>query len=77
MVKSNSQPPILNPRARQGLNTGATTSSIVGIKKKLCNMAQRMHLYMTWGDRAEDDITKLPEEWEARVADDNRLYFVK
>ena len=37
----------------------------------------RMQSYMMWGERAEDDITKLPEEWEARVADDNRLYFVK
>ena len=35
------------------------------------------HSYVMWGDRGEDDITKLPEEWEARVADDNRLYFVK
>ena len=48
----------------------------MGIKRN-SNMAQRMHSYAMWGDRAEDDITKLPEEWEARVADDNRLYFVK
>ena len=40
-------------------------------------MARRMSSYLVWGDMAEDDITKLPEEWEARVADDSRLYFVK
>lgn len=40
-------------------------------------MSQRVHSYLLWGDRSEDDITKLPDEWEARVADDNRIYFVK
>ena len=40
-------------------------------------MAQRVLSCVMWGDRSEDDITKLSEEWEARVADDNRLYFVK
>ena len=40
-------------------------------------MAERTRSYVMWGDRTEDDITKLPDEWEARVADDSRLYFVK
>ena len=40
-------------------------------------MSQGVHSYLLWGERREDDITKLPDEWEARVADDNRIYFVK
>ena len=40
-------------------------------------MARPNKTYSVWGCKPEDDITKLPEEWEARVADDNRLYFVK
>ena len=33
--------------------------------------------YLAWGERAEDDITLLPREWEARVAADSRLFFLK
>ena len=33
--------------------------------------------YLFWGERETDDITLLPEEWEIRVALDNRVYFVK
>ena len=42
-------------------------------------MAQRSREVrcLWWGESAEDDITKLPSEWEVRVADDNRVYFVK
>lgn len=38
-------------------------------------MAERM--VHVWGEKAEDDITMLPKEWEARVADDNRVFFLK
>ena len=30
-----------------------------------------------WGSFAEDDITRLPTDYEARVTDDDRVYFVK
>lgn len=33
--------------------------------------------YKVWGEFADDDITKLPQGYEARVADDNRVYFMK
>ncbi len=33
--------------------------------------------YVWWGERPEDDITKLDNVWEVRVAEDNRVYFVK
>ena len=32
--------------------------------------------YRYWGE-FEDDITKLPEKYEAKVTEDNRVYFVK
>ncbi|XP_064394863.1 WW domain-containing oxidoreductase-like [Halichondria panicea] len=32
--------------------------------------------YVWWGERPEDDITKLDNVWEVRVAEDNRVYFV-
>ena len=40
-------------------------------------MAGSRHEYRTWGKLAEDDITRLPKEYEARVSEDNRVYFVK
>lgn len=40
-----------------------------------CKMAER--IVHVWGERAEDDITMLPKEWEARVADDSRVFFLK
>lgn len=39
-------------------------------------MAGSRHEYRTWGKLAEDDITRLPKEYEARVSEDNRVYFV-
>lgn len=33
--------------------------------------------YHFWGETEADDITLLPERWEARVAQDNRVYFVE
>lgn len=32
--------------------------------------------YRYWGE-FEDDITKLPESYEAKVTEDNRVYFLK
>lgn len=33
--------------------------------------------YKFWGEFEDDDITKLPQDYEAKVADDNRVYFIK
>lgn len=33
--------------------------------------------YRWWGERTDDDITKLDSVWEVRVAEDNRVYFLK
>ena len=33
--------------------------------------------YLWWGERPEDDITRLFSVWEVRVAEDSRVYFVK
>ena len=33
--------------------------------------------YRFWGEFADDDITKLPSNYEARITDDDRLYFLK
>jgi hypothetical protein len=33
--------------------------------------------YEFWGQFEDDDITKLHEDYEAKVTDDNRVYFVK
>lgn len=33
--------------------------------------------YRFWGELEGDDITKLPEDIEAKVTDDNKVYFVK
>lgn len=40
-------------------------------------MAGRLGLYRFWGEFADDDITKLPQMYEAKVTDDNRVYFIK
>lgn len=34
-------------------------------------------VYLLWGDREEDDITKLPKHWDVCVAEDNRLFFLE
>ena len=34
-------------------------------------------VYCQWGDSGEDDITRLPRDWEARVAADGRVFFLK
>ena len=33
--------------------------------------------YVWWGESGEDDITKLPKSYEARISDDDRVYYVK
>ena len=33
--------------------------------------------YYQWGEHVEDDITRLPKGWEARVAADSRVYFLE
>lgn len=43
----------------------------------MCVAAMASQVYYLWGEKDEDDITKLPKHWEARVADDNRVYFLK
>lgn len=40
-------------------------------------MAVRQGFYRFWGELEGDDITKLPEDIEAKVTDDNKVYFVK
>lgn len=40
-------------------------------------MAVRQGFYRFWGELEGDDITKLPEDVEAKVTDDNKVYFVK
>ena len=30
-----------------------------------------------WGDGEEDDVTRLPRHWEARIAADGRVFFLK
>ena len=40
-------------------------------------MAVQQKVYLFWGESDEDDITRLPKDWEARVADDGRIYFLK
>lgn len=47
---------------------------IVCVKKKSSKMSRTV---LFWGDRLDDDITKLPKEWEARVSENDRVYFVK
>jgi WW domain-containing oxidoreductase len=39
-------------------------------------MAVQQQVYLFWGESDEDDITRLPKNWEARVADDGRIYFL-
>ena len=35
-------------------------------------------VYYRWGEREEEeDVTKLPKSWEARVAADSRVFFLK
>lgn len=38
---------------------------------------QGIRTYLFWGETEAEDITLLPEGWEARVAQDNRVYFVE
>lgn len=33
--------------------------------------------YSLWGESEDDDITKIPQYYEAKVTDDNRVYFIK
>ena len=33
--------------------------------------------YAFWGELEDDDITKLPHYYEAKVTDDDRVYFIK
>ena len=33
--------------------------------------------YRVWGELEGDDITKLPHHFEAKVTDDDRVYFIK
>lgn len=40
-------------------------------------MAGRLGSYRYWGEFEDDDITKLPRGCEARITDDNRVYFLK
>ena len=40
-------------------------------------VADKEKVYFLWGETEEDDITKLPKDWEARVAEDSRVYFLK
>ncbi len=40
-------------------------------------MARRDVSYSFWGESEDDDITKLPQHYEAKATDDNRVYFIK
>lgn len=33
--------------------------------------------YRYWGEFEDDDVTKLPQRYEAKVTGDNRVYFIK
>ena len=39
--------------------------------------AGREICYSVWGELKEDDITKIPQHYEAKVTDDDRVYFIK
>ena len=43
----------------------------------MAGLLPQKHLYLVWGQRKQDDITRLSREWEARVAEDGRVFFVK
>ena len=40
-------------------------------------MAGRLGAARFWGEFEDDDITRLPRDYEAKVTDDDRVYFVK
>lgn len=42
----------------------------------MAGLLPQKHLYLVWGQRKQDDITRLSREWEARVAEDGRVFFV-
>lgn len=40
-------------------------------------MAGQLGSYRFWGEFEDDDITRLPQDYEAKITDDNRVYFIK
>ena len=66
-----------NLRARQQTSRDLNHTPVVVSHAPHSPWRMEEKVYHHWGDSEEDDITKLPKNWEARVASDGRLYFLK